>query len=290
MTIAVTFEALPENLGAAAAAYAAAGIRVFPCAPGGKQPLTTTGFRAATTELRQIRRWWAWQPEANIGIATGHGLDVLDVDVHPSGDGYGMLRALHQAGLTAGWAQTVRTPSGGLHLYFPSDPEAPQPTWARGRAHIDFRGTGGYVIAPPSRILIDGRPRGYEVLAYGRQPAPVRADTIRRLLTPEPAPGPARASAAGLDRGRRVERIAEWLERVPEGNRNAGLFWAACRLAELGFSEPEARQVLGDPARATGLDDREIDATIHSAHRTVALSPADAAPRLSGTGTSRALS
>lgn len=83
----------------AALMYAAAGLEVFPCVPGGKQPLTTRGYRDATTGARRIRGWWAWQPEANIGIATGHGLDVLDVDVHAGGDGYRTLERLHRAGM-----------------------------------------------------------------------------------------------------------------------------------------------------------------------------------------------
>lgn len=62
----------------AALMYAAAGLEVFPCVPGGKQPLTTRGYRDATTGARRIRGWWAWQPEANIGIATGHGLNRID--------------------------------------------------------------------------------------------------------------------------------------------------------------------------------------------------------------------
>lgn len=262
-----------RSLRDAALTYGAAGIPVFPCVPGGKTPLTENGFYAATTDPGQIAAWWVWRPNANIGARTGITHDVLDIDVHATGMGYPTVRALHQAGLTEGWAHAVSTPSGGLHLFFPTDPDRPQATWSRGKRHIDFRGTGGYVIVPPSEVLIDGVLRPYEVIATGKNPAPVEADTIRRLLTPQqPVSGTRPAPVVG-DLGARARRLAQWLTLQPEGNRNAGLFWAACRLTELGLTEPEMQQVLTDPARATGLPDREITATIRSAYRAAAINP-----------------
>ena len=76
---------LPKELGKAAAVYAAAGIPVFPCAPGQKRPLTAHGFHDATTDPTQIDAWWGRYPEANIGIPTGVMVEVLDVDVHATG-------------------------------------------------------------------------------------------------------------------------------------------------------------------------------------------------------------
>src|SRR5699024_7224036 len=108
----------------AAAAYAAAGIAVFPCVPGGKRPLTEHGFHDATTDLDQVGAWWQKHPGANIGIATGHGVDVVDVDVNATGTGFPVLRALQQEDLIAGWGLAVCSPSGGLHLYYPSSPDS----------------------------------------------------------------------------------------------------------------------------------------------------------------------
>ena len=62
-----------------------------------------------------------------------------------------------------------------------------------------------------------------------------------------------------------VSRLAAWVERLEEGNRNCGLFWAACRAAEAGQTG-----ILDDLAAAaarTGLPDREIARTITSACR-----------------------
>ncbi|TDD65406.1 bifunctional DNA primase/polymerase [Jiangella aurantiaca] len=107
------------TMGDEAAVFAAAGIPVFPCWPGAKEPLTKHGFEDATTHLGQVRDWWRKWPTANVAVPTGAPLwDVVDVDVKPDGSGYPALRRLKQAGLLEGWSHAVRTPSGGLHLYF----------------------------------------------------------------------------------------------------------------------------------------------------------------------------
>ena len=41
----------------------------------------------------------------------------------------------------------VRTPTGGMHAYYPATPDVTQPCWQAARAGVDFRGDGGYVIA-----------------------------------------------------------------------------------------------------------------------------------------------
>ena len=275
------------HLGEAAAVYAAAGIPVFPCAPGQKHPLTAHGFHDASTDPAQIDAWWQRYPEANIGIPTGVVVEVLDVDVHATGTGYPILRVLQREGLIGGWEQAVRSPSGGLHLYYPSDPDRQPRSWSWGRAHVDFRGTGGYIIAPPSTVTTDHGDRRYEIIARGRVPRPVDADGVRDLLTPTPGPRPATGPIARRETS--VERLADWVAGLAEGNRNAGLFWAACRLAEAG-REPDTFGVLEPAATAAGLESREIAATIRSAHRAarIAVEPDDpvsqGARSLSGIG------
>lgn len=258
---------LPANLPDAAAAYAAAGVAVFPCLPGGKRPLTKHGFHDASTDLMQVMSWWGRVPAANIGIPTGSLVDVLDVDVHAGGTGFPGLRILQQRGLVGGWGQAVRSPSGGLHLYYPADPARSRSSWSRGHAHLDFRGNGGYIIAPPSAITTDRGSRGYEVIAFGKNPRPVDAEAIRDFYTPQPVPIPRSSFDPYLVPHTSVQRIAEWAAALPEGNRNAGLFWAACRLAEAGITEPDTISVLEPAAMRAGLASQEIAATIRSAHR-----------------------
>ena len=257
---------LPANLSDASAAYATAGVAVFPCVPGGKRPLTKRGFHDASTDPRQVARWWDRVPTANIGIPTGSLVDVLDVDVHAAGTGFPILHSLQKRGLVHGWGQAVRSPSGGLHLYYPADPAQASPSWSRGHTHVDFRSTGGYIIAPPSTVTTDRGDRGYEVIALGKKPSPVDAEAIRDFLTPQPIPTSRSSSGSSLVQDKSVERIADWVALLPEGNRNAGLFWAACRLAEAGMTELRTTTVLGPAATRAGLASREIAATIRSAH------------------------
>ena len=65
---------------------------------------------------------------------------------------------------------------------------------------------------------------------------------------------------------RRLSKLARWLARQPEGNRNAGLYWAANRALE---TDPAADlSPLADAARQAGLGDPEISRTLDSARRT----------------------
>jgi hypothetical protein len=263
---------LPE----AALIYARAGVPVFPCWPGTKDPATSHGFYDATTDLEQVTYWWRRNPEANIAVRTGtvpgaeRGVDVLDIDAHATGSGFPVLQVLRRSGLIDQWAHAVRSPSGGLHLYYPADPDRPQRTWSRGRSHVDLRAGGGYIMTVPSRLLIDGRSRSYTPIGAARSAAgPVDWDRIRQLLTPARPARPARAvQPVPADAAERVAALRSWLARAQEGNRNASLFWAACRMVELGATESDTLAQLGPAAEQTGLDGREIATTIRSAHRT----------------------
>src|SRR5258706_2792396 len=50
------------------------------CNSPGKHPRTRGGFKDASEDPAQIRRWWSKWQNANIGLATGSGLVVIDVD------------------------------------------------------------------------------------------------------------------------------------------------------------------------------------------------------------------
>ena len=56
----------------------------FPCGRINKAPLVASGFRAATTDLKQIAEWQQQFPRALWGIPCGDGtFDVLDLDGAP---------------------------------------------------------------------------------------------------------------------------------------------------------------------------------------------------------------
>lgn len=243
---------------AQALTFARHGWPVFPCRPGEKTPATARGFRDASTDPAQIARWFGYHADRNLAIATGApGPDVLDVDVHPDGDGFTALRAIARAGLAEGATAIVGTPSGGLHLYFTG---SAQRNGHLPGHHLDFRAAGGYVLAPPSRV--SGKP--YELLS--RPPGRSGLDwaAVTRLL--EPATPQARIARPAPSAG--AGHLAGWVARLGEGNRNAGLFWAACRALE---TDPDASlDSLAAAAADAGLGDREVRATLDSARKTIA--------------------
>ena len=270
LAIAILHASGAADLPTAAITLAREGIPVFPCAPGGKRPLTRRGFQDASTDQLNVAAWWERWPEANLGLPTGavSGLDVVDVDVHPGGSGFPAFEQARSAGFLDGWAWLVRTPSGGLHAYFvrTSPGSAEQRSWQVPSKHVDFRGDGGYVVLPPSKVAQpDGALRGYDVIAVAQhQPRPVDAAGLRAFLDP---PRPTRAPANIPAVGARPERLAAWVASRPEGARNHGLFWAACRMAEDGHRFDATLSVLGDAACSAGLTAREAMTTIRSAYR-----------------------
>ena len=261
------------NLAAAARSLAAAGVPVFPCEPDGKRPLTRRGFLDASSDPGQVAAWWARTPDANIGLPTGaaSGVVVVDIDVHCSVDGRAAWRRASEAGLADGAGLLVRTPTGGAHAYFPATHGAEQRSWQAAGAGVDFRGDGGYIVAPPSLRTIDGSLRRYEITDLAAHSiGPVDAARLRDFLDPRPAP-PTRndAGAGAVD----AERLAGWVAGRGEGERNRGLFWAACRLAENGTPPADTLDALGPAAARAGLSEREIATTVRSAYRATQPAP-----------------
>jgi Bifunctional DNA primase/polymerase, N-terminal len=179
------------------------------------------------------------------------------VDDHgPAGNGYPAFARLTKAGLLDGAAAYIRTPSGGLHAYFTGSDQrnGHLPDW-----HLDFRSTGGYVLAPPS--WAGGKP--YHLIrapgadgALDWAAATALLEPHRQSHRPPPRPAP----------GRDLSHLARWVAGQHEGNRNAGLFWAANRALD---ADPAADlSPLAIAARHAGLDEREITRTLDSARKT----------------------
>ncbi|BCL82132.1 bifunctional DNA primase/polymerase [Ktedonobacteria bacterium brp13] len=146
----------------AALDYARKGYRVFPlhscttngrctcgqrsCRRPGLHPLIP-GLSLATTDPVTIARWWHQYEFANVGLATGDGLLVIEVDPRQGGD----LEAFMQFYVVPDTA-IARTSEGCWQLYFTYNPAFVL------RATIDkfgpgtrSYGDGCYVVAPPSR-------------------------------------------------------------------------------------------------------------------------------------------
>lgn len=249
----------------AALEYARRGWRVLPC--DGKLPRCMHGVHDATVDESIIRRWWLRWPDADIGIATGDGLCVLDVDVRHGGDT--SLREIeHEYGeiLTL----TVRTGGGGLHLFLAGD----LPQRVGFRAGLDLKSDGGYVVAPPSMHASGRRYAWIDELPTEPQPVPAWLATIVDPPRPErnniiPFPSGAIGRARYIERAVEAECMA--VAFAPEGERNARLNRAAFALARFVVEgvahEAPVREALTIAAHHCGLPDHEIGRTIDSAFR-----------------------
>jgi hypothetical protein len=220
------------------------------CGQVGKHPLASLvphGVKDATTNRARILAWWTRHPQANIGLATGHTFDVLDVDGPEGAQAIQALAATH--GLQSS-GPLVRTGGGGWHYYLATTGLGN--VWPAGLAHVDWRGRGGYVVAPPSRHASG---QAYQ-WAPGRDldtpPGQVPTMLWERLQPRQRqrATGPVQLPAVAGGPGDRYVRaaLAEELARVAtarRGERNRQLWESTRNLYNL---------------VATGaLDDREVD-------------------------------
>lgn len=140
--------------GEAAIALAEIGVAVFRLQPRDKRPFPgTAGFKDASRDVMATARRWREQPYANVGIATGavSGFWVLDVDGPEAEAALDVLVAQHGE-----IPETVEQQTGrGRHLCFLWPEACAAGDGVHNSAgqigpHIDVRGCGGYIVAPPS--------------------------------------------------------------------------------------------------------------------------------------------
>lgn len=133
-------------------------FKVFPVVPGGKLPATEKGWKDASDDPAQIDTWLRINPEFNWGLATGlNQLFVFDVDPAGLDWWHKLLERDPVIKAAVDRAFQVRTPRGGLHIYFRGEGPSTASRIAEG---IDTRGgilrdgeiiSGGYVVLPGSK-------------------------------------------------------------------------------------------------------------------------------------------
>jgi hypothetical protein len=198
-------------------------------------------------------------PQANIGLATGHRFDVLDVDGPTGAQAIRTLAAEH--GLQSS-GPLVRTGGGGWHFYLASTGLGN--VHPAGLAQVDWRGRGGYAVAPPSRHasghLYQWLPGRDLDLPVAEIPAVLLERLERR--PPQRSAVPAELPAVGDGPGDRYARaaLAEELARVaaaPVGQRNRQLWESTRNLYNLvatgALNQREVDQGLLEAAERCGL-------------------------------------
>lgn len=223
--------------------YASMGLRVFPVKRGTKGSnggqLLRSWKDEASTDPNVIVGWWRKWPDADICIATGNGILVIDLDVKGEEDGTkSFLDWLADNGSMPNTA-VVRTRSGGQHHYYRVNGKFPNKI--RLLPGIDIRSDGGYVVAPPSD--------GYQ---WVNENSIAEADqTVYNFLS-----------------GRSTPKYFTLPKAIPEGARNDTLFKYAASLQAKGLPDDA---ILEEVHKANyekcvpALPDNDVDIIVQSA-------------------------
>jgi hypothetical protein len=182
------------------------------CSSPGKHPRTPSGCLDASKDPVVIREWFS-TVQANIGLATGAGVYVVDLDGE-EGETSWMALGLDEPAMRA------RTGSGGRHLYYgvPLDDPLPNTHWKIGDG-IDTRGAGGYVVAPPSNHA-SGDTYRWSTDSRILTPLP---DELRTLLAPRvstPSATPRLSDATSPYGTGVLTNACRRIQAAAEGNRN----------------------------------------------------------------------
>lgn len=226
------------------------GRLLFPCKPGAKLP-AVSWRRWANSDEDTLRAYWSRYPHSNVGLVTGKGSQVfvIDLDKKKDVDGLASLTAIEKEIGELPRTLRLRTPGQGFHLYFEWDDRLLPATIRAGALGpgIDWRGEGGYVLAPPS--IINGKT--YDVV--DNVPIAKLPDVwIERILTAASAgkaPAPKKpkppSGGGGGDFGfDDDEDASDESPDVGEGGRNDFLLRVAGRLRRRGASSEDIEAAL----------------------------------------------
>lgn len=121
------------------------GFSVIPVRPDKTPFVKWEEYQRRLPTLEEIKAWWEQWPHAMIGIVTGRLSDVCAIDVDTDEGKEAIQEYIPDSLLMP----TVQTPGGGQHMYFKPPENCPSNN-SKLIIGCDFRGEGGYIIAPPS--------------------------------------------------------------------------------------------------------------------------------------------
>jgi putative DNA primase/helicase len=281
------------GLGVAAMAYQNRGYAVLPLVRGGKKPHRMLpregGVHHASHSQLHSASWWAGDPAANVGVATGSTsrLAVIDMDVKGAHNGpleFARFAAQGRGGLPLPAGPWVRTPSGGCHFWLRTPEGVAVPERPGILPGVDVKGDGGLVVAPPSMALrgVPG-PEGHSEpvpVPYSWAGCPCSVPAAPGWLLPWLASAPSLGTAAPTpagDGGGELDLAQLEASGIPRGQRNSTLYRAACKLSRLHGTSPSGSARVIERVRAiweagdrADLPWTEVLVTVESARRWVA--------------------
>jgi hypothetical protein len=264
----------------AALSFAEKGKPVFPCSTADKSPLTPNGFYDASTDPATIKRWWAKDQGAAIGIPTGEksGWVVIDKDDYKASfDQAGWYSIQEQSG---GMPETLTQRTGGRGTqYIFQHPGTPVKCKNGLITGLDIKGDGGYIIVWPSLHPSGNRYKLVKDVPPAPLPAPLLDIINGEKQTPAP-PAPRHTYHPGNSTAWAEKALSEEINRVvmaADYTRNDNLNRAAFSLGQIvaggGLDRGTVESELMAAATAAGLTSKEIPKTIRSGLDAGARSP-----------------
>lgn len=210
MSLSIPKQERENTLLDAALWHAEQGYSVIPIQPRGKKPLIEwKQYQQQRATATEIERWWTRWPTASIGIVTGaiSGIIVLDID------GKQGEQTLKEHKLHCPPTAISKTGGGGWHhIYKHPGFECRNFTDGAGTTilpNVDFRGDGGYIVAPPSTHASGNQ---YEwALDPREQPLADPPQWLLALIQKQSKGSKGRVQPE------------EWQQDIPQGQRNATL-------------------------------------------------------------------
>ncbi len=243
----------PDSKLGAALSLRGRGLRVFPLAAGTKIPAEGFSPHRATTDPDLIRAWWSpcpvlgWDPDYNIGIATGKGLVVLDEDNKNGKRGKETLAFLEGENSKLPATLVAETPSGGRHYLFMCGEEDLRSSVDGLGNGLDIRGSGNHIAAVGS-TLPNGEYRWRDATMV---PAPLPAWLRAKLEVRPPKQKVDLDLVGSLDADVDIKRAIDWLENhAPTATKGAGsdfqTYKIACQVRDYGISEAKCLELMAD--------------------------------------------
>jgi putative DNA primase/helicase len=219
---------------------------------GSKVPLIKKWQERASAEPDVVSRLFAVYNEANIAVVTGAPAGFFALDIDPRNGGGDSLSDLEERFGSLPHTVAQNTPGGGQHYLFKQSSKNPVRCGTLADyPGIDFKGTGGCIVLPPSRI--GSRTYEWDIAAHPEEtPIADPPDWLVQLLTVRSTP-PAGSTTE-----------------IPKGRRNVTLTSHAGHLRRIGWEEGEmAAALLGMNRRRCSppLREKEVRAIARSVSR-----------------------
>jgi len=235
------------------------GFSVFPIVFKNKIPLTPNGFKDASNSFEQLKKWDEKFSYYNIGIKTGNGISVVDIDPRNGG--------------TESWIDILEdnelpdtvcaiTGGGGRHYFFKAETKCFANKLGKG---IDIKGEGGYVVASPS---IHPNGNKYEWLP-NYSPDDLEMAELPDFLNPN------KINKTDTDNeldttGYQANEVPSLLEETESGSRNDTIARQAGKYIKKGLEFKEVLEIclLSNLKNKPPLPESEVRKTVESIFRT----------------------